>query len=433
MTAPDESTASRQLKMNEEEERSLMMGSPKKRILITAMSMNIGGAEKSLVNLLNLLDYSRLDVDLLLFQRRGEFLSQIPSATHVISVPEIDVLYGIKPQGKLGFLRRSFLTVARYVTTGITYSLEKQFDRRRLNRWRNFYSHLIPRMTGNYDYAVSYAGGETFWYVVEKVAARKKAVFFHSDYSNIDIDVAGENAFLDSADLIVTISEKCADSLRALFPGQSDKVRVMQNPSCVKLVRRQAAVHVNDGFLSAEPVLRIVSVGRLDPVKGFDLAAQAAVKLFKEFGPAFEWIIVGGGAEQSAIQSIIDEGRAGEVFRLIGPKLNPYPYIAEADLVVQSSRFEGKSVVLDEARVLGKPVLVTDYPSACDQVRDGIDGMLVPIDSDGIAAGIARLIKDRSLTQNLAEGSRQRDVSQLEDVSAFMRLIDVPAEEGGRA
>ena len=397
---------------------------PRKKLLITAMSMNIGGAEKSLVNLLNLLDYDTYDVDLLLFQRKGDFLPQVPAKVNVISVPEIDMLYGVEPREALPPAKKAALRVWRYLATGATRIAEKQFDRRRLLRWQRFYSARIPKLPGSYDCAVSYSGGETFWYVAEKVKAAIMVAYYHNDYSNIDIDVAGELSYLECADYVATISDICASSLRKIFPTQSGKVRVVQNPTCVKLTRKLAEEQVSDGFETGSDRIKIVSVGRVEDSKGFDMAVKAASIVKSEIGPCFEWLIVGDGSRREAVQALIERDGADDVIRLVGSKLNPYPYMAGADLLAQTSRYEGKSVVVDEARVLGLPVLATNYSSARDQVRDGVDGLIVPMDPEGIAKGIEDLLRDSTLLGRLSDRASAIDVGVLEDISSFICLLD---------
>lgn len=395
----------------------------KTKLLITAMSMNIGGAEKSLVNLLNLLDYSELDVRLLLFQRRGALLNQIPKEVDIVSIPEIDVLYGGTPSGRFPAFKTLALRTLRYVATGITRLEESQFDRRRLRRWIDFYSRTIPEMLGEYDCVVSYSGGETFWYVAEKVSARRKIIYFHSDYSNIGIDAAKEDAYLDHADAIVTVSEQCATSLKRIFPRQAKKVRVVQNPSPDQMLRRMAQETVEDGFRRSDGALRIVSVGRLHPVKGFDLAVEAASLLAKSGITDIEWIVVGDGEQRRLISKRIARDDLGDAFRLLGEKPNPYPYIAAADVLVQPSRFEGKSVVLDEARAFGIPVIVTRYPSAGDQVRDGVNGLVVEISAEGIADGIRRVLLQPGLLDRLRTGAASQIPANLGDVSGFTKVV----------
>ena len=395
----------------------------KKKLLVTAMSMDIGGAEKSLVNLLNLLNCDVFDVDLLLFQRKGNFLPQVPEWVNILSVPEIDILYGVKPQDDISFLRKTSLEMWRYMATGTTRFIERQFDRRRLLRWQKFYSFRIPRLAGRYDYAVSYSGGETFWYLVEKVEAARKIVYFHSDYSNIDIDVSKELEYLEEADLIATVSQTCAESLKLIFPAQADKVRVVQNPTCSAIVRSLANESVSDGFSNDNNKLNIISVGRLEEPKGFDMAARGAAIAKRELGTAFEWVVVGDGSQRKRIESIVAEEDIEDVFHLIGSRFNPYPYMSAADVLVQPSRFEGKSVVLDEARVLDLPVMATDYSSVRDQVRDGVDGVIVTLNPEGIADGIVSLVRNPELLHAITAGAQADDISGLEDVSGFIELL----------
>lgn len=395
----------------------------KKKLLVTAMSMNIGGAEKSLVNLLNLLDYEEYDVDLLLFQRRGDFLPQIPAEVNVICVPEIDILYGMEPCSPISSAKKATLKAWRYLATGISRIAERQFDRRRLLRWQRFYSACIPNLLGHYDCAVSYSGGETFWYVVDKVDAVRKVTFFHSDYSNIDIDASKELRYLEKADRIATISPACAESLRRIFPTQAGKVCIAANPTCTDIVRKLSRKPISSGFDADESRLKIVSVGRLEEPKGFDLAALGAALAKQNLGPVFEWIVVGDGSEREKIESIVAEKGIADVFRLVGSKLNPYPYMAAADVLAQPSRYEGKSVVLDESRVLGLPVLATAYSSVHDQVRDGIDGMIVAMTPEGIAEGIGTLANGSSRLRALTHGAQTTDVSALEDISGFTALL----------
>lgn len=395
----------------------------KQKLLITAMSMNIGGAEKSLVNLLSLLDYEKYDVDLLLFQRRGEFLPQVPAEVNIISVPELDMLYGVEPCDPITPAKKAALKAWRYLATGITRVAVRQFDRRRLLRWQRFYSACVPNLSGRYDCAVSYSGGETFWYVVDKVDAVRKVTFFHNDYSNIDIDASKELRYLEKADRIATISPACAESLRRIFPTQADKVCIAANPTCTDLVRKLSRKPISSGFDTDESRLKIVSVGRLEEPKGFDLAALGAALAKQNLGPVFEWIIVGDGSEREKIESIVAEKGIADVFRLVGSKLNPYPYMAAADVLAQPSRYEGKSVVLDESRVLGLPVLATEYSSVHDQVRDGIDGMIVAMTPEGIAEGIGTLANGSSRLRVLTHGAHTTDVSALEDISGFTALL----------
>lgn len=388
------------------------------KILFVAMSMNIGGAEKSLVNLLNLLDYDKYSVDLILFQRTGGFLPQIPNGVNLIDVPEIDVLYGIDPEEKIAFPKRISCLVNRYVGTLVSRVREKQFYPMRLIRWRNWYHKCIPALNRNYDVAIAYSGGETFYYIAEKVTARKKINYFHNDYSNIVIDLPGERKYLCFADQIVTISDTCLESLKILFPEYSEKMRVVQNPSSPSLLKNMAQSGSAPEFLQTEGITKIVSIGRLHPTKGFDIAVDAAA-LLRQRGLSFKWIVIGDGPEREKIQRKIAKLDLGGTFVLVGPKINPYPYLATADFLVQSSLYEGKSVVLDEAKILGKPVVVTNYPSAKDQIENGVTGLISEIDAKSLADTIRTLVENDRLLEDIRYHVANADVSVLSDISTF--------------
>ena len=203
-----------------------------KSILFIGMSLNIGGAEKSLVNLLNMIDYDDYEVDLLLFQKTGAFLKQVPTEVNIIEIPEIEILFqsakdSVKKNGVS--VRTLKYIFARYIYNAICKTKWKQFDQIRLNRWINYYKDLIPNNDTHYDIAVAYAGGECAYYMFDKVCANQKVYYFHSDYSNINIDAELERQYVDKSNLVVTISDKCKESLLQLFPELDGKISVLQN------------------------------------------------------------------------------------------------------------------------------------------------------------------------------------------------------------
>jgi glycosyltransferase involved in cell wall biosynthesis len=109
---------------------------------------------------------------------------------------------------------------------------------------------------------------------------------------------------------------------------------------------------------------------------------------------------------------------------LLGKKDNPYPYIAACDLYVQPSRYEGKCVAVREAQMLGKTVLITRYATSASQLEDGVDGVIVPMDNEGCAQGIAALLRDPERMQKLAETCRQRDYTNGQEVEKLSKLLE---------
>jgi len=394
-----------------------------KKILIVGMALNVGGAEKSLVNLLNLIDYTEYRVDLLLFQKRGSFLKQVPEQVNFIEQREVTILYQSwkdtlkMPNKKLSDL---YLTCIRYIGTLIEKSRWSQFDQIRIHRWHDFYNNLIPQNEEKYDVAVAYYGGETAYYTVDKVKADRKVYFFHSDYSNIDIDVDLEREYVDKVDVVFTISDVCKQSLDKLFPEKKEDIYVLNNLSSPKLIQKLSEEYIPVEFDMNSSSFKIVSIGRLHEIKGYDMAIDAA-KILKDKGIDFRWVVVGDGDERKNLESQIKKNGLEKEFILAGLKENPYPYIGTADVLIQTSRFEGKSVVLDEAKILRKPMIVTNYPSAHDQIRDGVDGMIVDMNAIGIAKGIEEVYVDKSLLARMAETVCPDEA--IDSISDYMNVL----------
>lgn len=396
-----------------------------KRVLIIGMSLNVGGAEKSLVNFLNLMNKEKYSVDLLLFQKKGVFLKQVPDWVNIIEEPVIKILF---QSIKITFgdsertIGKLILAVKRYIYTALEKIRWKQFDRIRLHRWLDYYKDLIPDNIEEYDVGIAYAGGETAYYLVDKTKCKKKIYFFHSDYSKIDIDEKFEEYYVNAVDQVVTISETCKNSLQSLFPKQKDKVCVLQNLSSSKLVNQLSVAFYPEEYIGTKEKHIIVSVGRLINIKGYDIAVRTA-KLLREQGVQFVWYIVGEGEERNNLQNDIKNFRLEKEFILLGLKENPYPYILNAEILVQPSRFEGKSVVLDEAKILRKPIVVTNYNSVEDQIEDGKTGLIADMTPESLEKKIELILAEKSLKGKIEENLRTGKNGAIEQVDEYCEIL----------
>ena len=109
---------------------------------------------------------------------------------------------------------------------------------------------------------------------------------------------------------------------------------------------------------------------------------------------------------------------------ILGKKDNPYPYIKNCDIYIQPSRFEGNAVTVHEAQLLKKPVVITNYETAKSQLKDGIDGIIVPMDNEKCAQGIVELLKDYTKMQRLSKTCEGNDYSNKMEIEKFMALMD---------
>lgn len=386
-----------------------------KKILFVMQSLYNGGAEKSLVNLFNELPPNEYQVDLLLFKKEGMFLKQVPSWINILETPrDLRGLYSsVKDVNEQ--------TMNKICGTLLARCVKKEGSERAAWRWEHFYAKRITTLGNEYDVAISYIAGEVLYYVVDKVRAKKKYVWIHNDYRTARHPKLFDTLYLKETDGIVSISERCVDILKEEFPELSGKMLCIENITSSTVTRNRAQEFFPEEYDSKTPV--VLSIGRLMEQKGFDIAIDAA-RLLKQKGVPFQWYVIGDGELKERLTRLISEEDVGDCFKLIGTRENPYPYIANATVFAQTSRWEGKSVVLDEAKILGKPIVVTNYPTVRDQIEDGKEGIIVDMVSDSIAKGIETMIVDVTLREKISNYLQMHEYGNQSEVSKYLELIN---------
>ena len=233
----------------------------------------------------------------------------------------------------------------------------------------------LPKLKKRYDLAISYMNGPTNYYVIDKVTAKKKILWIHNEFEKLDVNYDYERNYYEKADRVVTISQDCVDSFARVYPDLRKKALVLENISSPETIRNAAKLVPEDDFFQYEG-LKIVSIGRLAPQKGYEIAIDAAAKIKKQ-GIEFVWYILGEGELRAELERLIKTNELVKEVKLVGIKENPYPYIAGCDIFAQTSRYEGKSIALDEAKILNKPILVTNYATVGASINNGENGLIV--------------------------------------------------------
>ena len=377
-----------------------------KKVLIVIYDMRIGGAQKSLLSFLQAFSQnkksSEYQIDVMPFHLTGEFLEQIPEGIG-IRQPE-NVLRWMSTRMSGNLLKRDFSLrgFAGKLIWGMASKLHllPKTENVQQRLWR-VWQWIVPSLKETYDIAISYIDGTANYYVIDKVKASKKILWLHSDYQKQEYDADFDRKFYAACDAAITVSALCRQGLCRAFPEYKDKIIELANISSRKLILDQS-VQGECPEYSSNDLLRLLTVGRLHWQKGIDIAVDAA-KCLKESGVHFEWLVVGEGAERKRLEQQIAEKGVKDCFRLLGSRSNPYVYIRNCDILVQPSRVEGKSIVLDEAKVLGKPCVVTAYPSAEDAIVHEKTGLLVDIDAQAICGGIRRLVLDEALKNQIID------------------------------
>lgn len=390
-----------------------------KKILFVMYALNNGGAERSLVNLLTEIDSNKYEIDLLLFTREGMFLSQVPQNVNIIEGPK--VLENLYTQNKKNVTVK--LRLYKYITTAISHMCEKGVQSQNAFRWIKFYRKIVPELQKEYDLAIAYISRDIMYYVDEKVDATKKMVFIHNDYRAAAHPKKYDTEYFKRMDALITISDTCTEVLKEEFPELEHKIYNLPNIVSSNAIRKRALEKEVKEF-SGYNGIKIVSVGRLNVQKGFELAIDAATRL-KEKGVDFRWLIIGNGELKDTLNDQIRKNKVEREICLVGPRENPYVYMKSADIVAQTSRWEGKSVVLDEAKIIGTPILTTNYPTAKDQIIDGKEGIIVDMTADAIADGIEQLANNNSLRKYIHEYLMGNEYGNVEEMKKYYELFDL--------
>lgn len=388
----------------------------KQKILFIMTSMYNGGAEKSLVNLLNELNPDEFDVDLLLLKKKGILLPQVPGWVNILE-PSRGIQLMYTPESVKGHIGAKSL---RLFANLVVKTFIRKDCYARAYRWKYLYSRIIEAVDKEYDVAAAYITGELLYFVSEKTKARRKVLWVHNDYLAEGQPKEFDMPYMEKMDAIVTISEKCADILRTVFPMFKDKIYEIHNITSSAVIRRQS-----EEFFPAEypkGKFTIVSIGRLAEQKGFDWAIQAA-RILKDRKIDFSWFILGTGALEKKLTGMINDLDVADVIQLIGARENPYPYIKNADILVQSSRYEGKSIVLDETKILGTPIIVTDYDTVRDQIKGEKEGIIVPMTPEGIANGIQEMMENREKYSQIQEYLLSNEYGNQDEVSKYIDVL----------
>ena len=389
--------------------------SAKKRLLFVTTRLNSGGAERSLLNLLSLLPQEKYEIDLMLFKRIGEFIDQVPSHVRMIDPPE-DLKRLYSPSSQAG----RYLP-AKLVGTALGKLMEPRRFEGRFYRWRHMYSRVLRPMPGEWDVAAAYLEGEPTYYVADFVSAKKKLCWVHGDYISSPLDPRYDRPAFQKMDKVITISPTCLEALQRTFPEFEDKLLMLQNITSSEVVRAQARAFLPEEY--AADRFNILSIGRLVEDKGFDLAIDAAA-LLKQRGLRFQWSIMGAGELKDALTAQIARRQVEDCVKLISARTNPCPYMLHADLLAQTSRREGKSMVLDEAKMIGVPILCTQYNTVGNQIRGIDEGMIVPISAEGIAQGVDALMRNEGLRQRMVAYQRAHDYDNRSELARYEKLFD---------
>jgi glycosyltransferase involved in cell wall biosynthesis len=391
----------------------------KRRILFVIDSLGIGGAERSLVSLLSLLDYSEYEVDLQLFRYGGAFERYLPQEVHLL--PPFDYTkYLNRP-----LIAQLFTLDWKKLYARVRFSLAIRkkgllHSDRALLYWK-ISSRCIPTASAPYEVAIAYAQGVPTMYVVDKVKADKKFGWVNVNYQQTEANRREQTVFYERLSKIVTVSESVQDFLSQAYPSFAHKMVVVRDLVSPRLIQTMAQEPTAIVLKKESPILMTVS--RLNGAqKGLDIAIEAA-RCLHERKVNFRWYVLGEGTYREVLESNIRKNHLEENFILLGAQPNPYPYMKQATIYVQTSRHEGYGLSIAEARLLNIPVVTTAYEGVYMQMIPSKNGVVVPIDVQAVADAIQQLLERPEQLVLISEFQKHEPKGNLEELKKFYQLI----------
>ena len=394
-----------------------------KRILVIHSNMELGGAESSLLGLLDTIDYSKYTVDLFLLNHSGEFMPLINR--HVNLLPEVPN-YKALTQPIAENLRSGKIRIAALRCYAKLRSTLSHDALHLAHNYKQYFHKLcvacLPDIPGEYDLAISF--NDPHYIMGKKVSAKVKLAWFHTDASRMQFCDAIEKEMWGMSDYVINVSENCKAAFDKKHPYLDSAHSLMvENILSESFVIKRSEAFDPSIETNLGESLMLLSVGRFSEQKNFDNVPDICRRLV-ENGLDVKWYLIGYGGDEPLIRQRIAEAGMQDRVIILGKKDNPYPYMRACDLYVQPSRSEGKAVTVREAQLLGKPVVITSYATSASQLENGVDGVIVPMDNEGCAAGIAALLRDPARMQQLSENCAKRDYTNSAEVEKIYALME---------
>lgn len=398
-----------------------------KKVLFVINTLGCAGAETALIELLRTMDKDAYEISLYILMGQGEMIDKIPENVKVLNdhYCRDSVLSKQGKQVMIKTVWKSFWKngreLSKFAYMVRTYSVMRKKGKIQPDKilWRVI-SDGSPRLQETYDLAVAYLEGGSTYYVAEHVKAKKKAAFVHIDYESSGYTKAMDRNCYDKIDRIFTVSDEVKKHFLNFYPKYQDKVMVFHN-----IINQEAIIEKAEegpGFTDTFDGIRLLTVGRLNYQKAYDIAIDA-MKRIKDAGYKARWYILGEGSERNMLEKKVKELGLEKEFLMPGAVSNPFPYYKQADIYVHATRFEGKSIAIQEAQTLGCAIVASDCNGNREQIIHGEDGLLCKLDSKSIADSIISLIDDKEKRRKISEAARKKDIVHKGEIKLLLELM----------
>lgn len=397
-----------------------------KKVLFVINTLGGAGAERALIELLKRFSPDKYETSLYVLMDQGELIHEIPSYVKILNKNYSDASVLSRDGKKIlnkTILKRLFTRGA--VWHDFSYLMEHISDMRKKGKIRP--DKLLWRVMSDsgqiirehYDMAIAYLEGGSTYFVHDHIKADRKYAFLHVDYGYAGYSRELDKDCYPDFDRVFTVSDEVKKSFLRVYPECEERTVVFHNLIDQEEIRRKALLP--GGFEDDYDGKRILTVGRLTEQKAYEIAIDA-MKILKDHGAKVRWYVLGEGELRNRLEDKIRRLGLEEDFILLGAKENPYPYYAQCDLYVHATRFEGKSIAVQEAQVLGCTILVSDCSGNREQVLHGVDGMLCGLTPMAVSNQIELLLKDEEKCKIFGKKAAAKLSEENTDVLKFFEF-----------
>lgn len=345
-----------------------------KKVLFILQEYTQGGITKCLENMLGFIKQTDLDIYVYsLYEDGGDYYKRVFSDRIVAKSKLYYYLHDNKYTRKL---MGAYNKMTHRFNFGFLYRHEATY-------LQNKY---------HFDVVVAYHEGMTVEFA-SYFSDAKKVTWFHCDPKILGRSMLEDySQYYNQMNIVVGVSNVVKTSFLELMPHFKGEVQVIHNLLDTDMIKDKSKEHISDFPKHKGVAFNIISIGRSTKVKQFEKIPEIMHRIIEQGTHHVYWYIIASGNEcnQEIVQAIEDNGMKNHVI-LLGEKDNPYPYIKHSDLLVSTSYSEAYPTVINEAQVLGVPVMANNYPSAEEIIFQGC-GIVCPLDD--MAISIIKMAKD---------------------------------------
>ncbi len=383
-----------------------------KKVLFVLRYAGMGGSCASMINLLSLYKERGIEFDVFLMEHTGEWTQTVAQYGNLLP-EDVALSAAIKEKSKLQGAAQ-FLRRVRFVLSHKLFGKDVAIQK--------LYQAAARKLSNRYDHVIAFQESETTEFV-SYIAAPHKIAWVHTDfkwYWNFTDPTRLPEIYAGFHD-IVCVTQASAEGVIDRLQWDPNRAQVICNTLPEGRIKAKAGLAA-DAPESKKKQFLFVSVGRLNPEKAFHRIPQVA-EMLKKVGLGFDWYIIGDGVTRTEIAEQIISCGVEDCAHLLGAKMNPYAYVKLADCLVITSESEAQPMVANEALILDKPVISTEFASVREVVKEGENGMIVPQTPEAIASALERFMTDEAFRHTLQAGAKAFRYDNDAVLTAVERLL----------